>query len=68
MRLSFLDCPIKGIIPLSMATGNVTVSFAILSYAGSLVITLIADPLTCPDLSQLQDALKEELTRTVPGP
>jgi hypothetical protein len=68
MRLSFLGCPIKSITALSVATGNVTVSFAVLSYAGSLTITLIADPRACPDLSQLQDALKEELTRTVPGP
>ena len=60
-RLSFLDCPITSIIPLSAATGNVTVSFAVLSYAGSLTITLIADPDTCPDLSELRDALEEEV-------
>jgi diacylglycerol O-acyltransferase / wax synthase len=39
----------------------VTVSFAVLSYAGSLTITLIADPDTCPDLSDLRDALEEEV-------
>ena len=60
-RLSFLDCPITSIIPLSAASGNVTVSFAVLSYAGSLTITLIADPDTCPDLSDLRDALEEEV-------
>ena len=60
-RLSFLHCPITGIIPLSAATGNVTVSFAVLSYAGSLTITLIADPDACPDVAQLRDALEEEL-------
>ena len=59
-RLLFLDCPITGIIPLSVATGNVTVSFAVLSYAGSLTVTLIADPETCPDLSVLGEALSEE--------
>ena len=41
--------------------GNVTVSFAVLSYAGSLTVTLVADPGTCPDLSELRDALEEEL-------
>ena len=61
-RLSFLQCPITGIIPLSAATGNVTVSFAVLSYAGSLTITLIADPDTCPDLAELRDRLEEELS------
>ncbi len=60
-RLSFLHCPITNIIPLSAATGNVTVSFAVLSYAGSLTITLIADPDTCSDLAELRDALEEEL-------
>jgi diacylglycerol O-acyltransferase / wax synthase len=60
-RLSFLGCPITSIIPLSAASGNVTVSFAVLSYAGSLTITLIADPDTCPDLSDLRDALEEEV-------
>jgi diacylglycerol O-acyltransferase len=59
-RLSFLGCSITSIIPLSAASGNVTVSFAALSYAGSLTITLIADPDTCPDLSVLRDALEEE--------
>ena len=60
-RLSFLGCPITAIIPLSSASGNVTVSFAVLSYAGSLTITLIADPDTCPDLSELRDALEDEV-------
>ena len=60
-RLSFLGCPVTSIIPLSAASGNVTVSFAVLSYAGSLTITLIADPDTCPDLSELRDALEEEV-------
>jgi diacylglycerol O-acyltransferase / wax synthase len=59
--LSFLRCPITGIIPLSAATGNVTVSFAVLSYAGSLTITLIADRDTCPDLPKLREVLEEEL-------
>jgi diacylglycerol O-acyltransferase len=66
IRLSFLGCPVTSIIPLSVATGNVTVSFAVLSYAGSLTITLIADPDTCPDLSELRDALEEEL-RVLPA-
>lgn len=59
--LSFAGCPVTSIIPLSAATGNVTVSFAVLSYAGSLTVTLIADPDTCPDLPELRDALAEEL-------
>lgn len=53
--------PILEIIPLATAGGNVTVSFAVLSYAGRLTITLIADPETCPDLGDLQEGLKREL-------
>ncbi|MEP7369681.1 MAG: wax ester/triacylglycerol synthase domain-containing protein [Dermatophilaceae bacterium] len=60
-RLTFLGFPITSIIPLSAASGNVTVSFAVLSYAGSLTITLIADPETCPDLSDLRNVLEEEV-------
>lgn len=60
-RLSFVHCPITSIIPLTGSMGNVTVSFAVLSYAGSLTITLIADPDTCPDLSDLRDMIEEEL-------
>ncbi len=60
-RLSFLGCPITTIIPLSAPTGNVTVSFAVLSYAGGLRITLAADPDTCPDLSRLREMLDEEV-------
>jgi WS/DGAT/MGAT family acyltransferase len=60
-RLSFLGCPITDIVALSSATGNVTVAFAVLSYAGRLTITLVADPDNCPDVSALHDLVQEEL-------
>jgi hypothetical protein len=44
-----------------VATGNVTVAFTALSYAGSLVITISADPDTCPDLDRLQHELQRQL-------
>jgi len=56
-----LGCPITGIIPLSVATGNVTVAFTALSYAGSLVIAVSADPDTCPDLDHLHQELQHQL-------
>ena len=56
-----LGCPITDIIPLSVATGNVTVAFTALSYAGSLVITISADPDTCRDLDHLQRELQHQL-------
>jgi WS/DGAT/MGAT family acyltransferase len=59
--LSFLGAPIVEIIPIGTTTGNVTVSFAVLSYAGTLVITVIADAQRCPDLPLLVDHLQREL-------
>ena len=59
--LTLLGCPITDIVPLSVAPGNVTVSFTALSYHRSLVITIAADPDTCPDLDQLHQELQHQL-------
>ena len=53
--------PVTGIIPLGAISGNITVAFAVLSYAGELTITAIADPETCPDLTKLRDELSSAL-------
>ena len=54
--------PVVSIVPLvSAETGNVRVSFDVLSYAGTLTITTVADPDTVPDLSALTTALRAEL-------
>jgi len=60
-RLSFLGAPVAEVIPVGMTTGNVTVAFAVLSYAGTLVVTAVADPGTCPDLPVLAASLQAEL-------
>jgi diacylglycerol O-acyltransferase / wax synthase len=60
-RLSFLTAPITDVIPVSPITGNVTVAFAVLSYAGTLVVTVIADPQRCPDLPALVTHLQAQL-------
>jgi diacylglycerol O-acyltransferase len=59
--LALAGCPITAVLPLSAATGNVTVAFAVLSYAGTLAITLVADPDACPDLPGLREYLVAEL-------
>jgi hypothetical protein len=64
-RLSLLGAPIEDILPVAVVTGNVTVSFAVLSYAGTLGIALIADPASCPDLDALRDDLQDELDALV---
>jgi diacylglycerol O-acyltransferase / wax synthase len=53
--------PVGDIVPLSHLTGNVTVTFAALSYAGTLVLSVTADPEACPDLDALKCLLQEEL-------
>ena len=60
-RMAFLDAPITDVIPVAVVTGNVPVSFAVLSYAGTLAITVIADPLACPHLETLTGSLKDQL-------
>jgi len=68
VRLSFLAAPIVEVIPVSSITGNVTVAFAVLSYAGSLAVTVVADPLRCPDLPILVTRLRSELDMLATGP
>jgi diacylglycerol O-acyltransferase / wax synthase len=58
--LSVLGCRVLEVVPLSVATGNVTVSFTALSYDKRLVITMIFDPETCPDADRLSSALKSQ--------
>ena len=61
VRKSFLTVPITEVIPVSPITGNVTVAFAVLSYASTLTITVIADPQRCPDLPVLLTRLQSDL-------
>ncbi|MFG1944150.1 wax ester/triacylglycerol synthase domain-containing protein [Nonomuraea sp. NPDC048826] len=66
--LTFADAAIREIIPVAVAeSGNVTVSFEILSYDGTIVITLIADPDNVPDLDALAALLREELAGITAG-
>jgi diacylglycerol O-acyltransferase len=53
--------PVVGLIPLSATTGNVTVTFAALSYADTFSVTVVADPDHVPDLTVLTEALQAEL-------
>ncbi len=60
-RLTFLSAPISELLPVTGIAGNVTVAFAVLSYAGRLGVTIVADPDACEDLNVIRDALQEEL-------
>jgi diacylglycerol O-acyltransferase len=64
--LELLGRPLLELIPLSLGSGNVTAAFTALSYRGRLVLTINADPLTCPDVDRLCQALTDQLS-ALPG-
>jgi diacylglycerol O-acyltransferase / wax synthase len=59
--VSFLGSTIAEVVPLNIVTGNVTVAFAVLSYAGTLTVTVTVDAAAVPDSGLLVDALGAEL-------
>jgi len=64
--LTFAGAPVQAIIPIPATTGNVTVTFAALSYAGILLITVLSDPSRVPDAAILTAALRHELGSATP--
>ncbi len=60
-RLAFGGAPIVDVIAIPMVTGNITVAFAAMSYAGRLTVTVIADPEQCADLQDIAAVLQNEL-------
>jgi hypothetical protein len=59
--ITFLGATVTDFIPVTSTTGNVTVTFAALSYAGTLTVTVIADPDTCPDMKVVVAELQGQL-------
>lgn len=59
--VSFVGSTIAEVVPLNMVTGNVAVGFAVLSYAGTLTVTVTVDADAVPDSRFLVDALRVEL-------
>ena len=55
VAMSFGGHRIRAMTPMVVNPGNVGISFVVLSYAGVLGVTLVADPLIVPD----QDAIAE---------
>jgi diacylglycerol O-acyltransferase / wax synthase len=52
---------VRALIPIPNTTGNVTVTFGALSYAGILRITILSDPSRMPDVTVLTAVLRQEL-------
>ena len=59
--MRFLGAAVTDIIPVTQITCNVTISFGAPSYSGTLAVTLIADPLHCPDLQLIYGKLESQL-------
>jgi WS/DGAT/MGAT family acyltransferase len=66
-QLRFLGATVVDMMPASMITGNVTVAFTALSYAGTLVVTIVADPELCPETTALREALDREFAELTCG-
>jgi WS/DGAT/MGAT family acyltransferase len=64
-RLRFTDAEVLRVIAVPMITGNVSVAFGALSYAGTLTLTVVADPDCCPDLPAIAAALQAELDQLI---
>jgi diacylglycerol O-acyltransferase len=65
---SFCGAPIAKIVPLAVGGGgNVAVTFAALSYAGRLEVSVTVDPDCLPDLVQITAALQAELDQLAGG-
>ena len=54
---------IGALVPLVATPGNVAVTFAVLSYAGTLTVNVIADPGLVPEQDALADALRRSFGR-----
>jgi diacylglycerol O-acyltransferase / wax synthase len=62
--ISLAGTRVSAIIPVAVAeAGNATVTFDVLSYAGTVTVTAVTDPDHFPDLPVLTRALERELTR-----
>jgi diacylglycerol O-acyltransferase len=64
-QLSLLGARVVEAFAVPMITGNVTVAFSALSYAGRLTVAVVADPVRCPDLTDLSAALQRQLEAIV---
>lgn len=62
--LTFAGARVQAVIPIPNTTGNVPVTFAALSYAGTLWLTVLSDPAQLPDVGVLTAALRRELVGT----
>ncbi len=63
MRL--LGAPVLDVVIVNGTTGNVSVAFGVLSYAGALNVSVIADPGVCHEHDALTAALQQQLSSLI---
>jgi WS/DGAT/MGAT family acyltransferase len=61
-RLRVAGTEVVAVVPVAVNPGNVTVSFDVLSYAGTLVVTLVCDPVLVPESAWLAARVTAGLT------
>lgn len=66
-RLKLGRMPVTSLVPIAVNPGNVGVSFDVLSYAGRLVVTVVADPVILPEQDALTARLREEFAALTGG-
>jgi len=67
-RLRIAGHEVSAMVPAAANPGNVAVSFAVLSYAGDLVVCAVTDPAVVPDPGALADALAGQLAGVAATP
>lgn len=67
-RLRFAGAEIERVVPIVVNPGNVAVTFDVLSYAGELVCTVVADPEVIPDQGELTALLAQQLDDLATAP
>ena len=65
--LTFAGHQVASITPMAVTPGNVGVSFDVLSYAGQLAVTVVADPVVLVDPADLAARVGDELALLAAG-
>ena len=69
--LYLAGAPLLEVFPLIAIAGNMTLGVGVMSYAGQLNLTAVADRDGCPDVEVFADGVRrtlEELARSVAAP
>jgi diacylglycerol O-acyltransferase len=59
--VALIGARVREVVPVTTTVGNVPVVFGAVSYAGALILTVLADPDACPELDALAADLRAEV-------